>query len=149
MILDSISNLSQYVGLHSGLDRAIQLISQGGLSTDRLGKHETENSSVFYLVQSYETKPMSEVSYEAHRRYIDLQWVIKGCEWMSCAPVDTLQTLTEYDETHDIQFLSGDGNIFSVNEGQFAVFFPKDGHRPGTTIATPESVMKMVFKIEV
>ncbi|NLE65635.1 MAG: DUF386 family protein, partial [Elusimicrobia bacterium] len=59
---------------------------------------------------------------------------------------------TEYDEMKDCQFFSARANIssFLVREGEFAVFFSGESHRPMCAASQgPASVQKLVFKIRI
>ncbi|MBK7541977.1 MAG: YhcH/YjgK/YiaL family protein [Candidatus Competibacteraceae bacterium] len=41
------------------------------------GRHELAGDALFALVQDYHTKPQSEGFWEAHRRYTDLQFIVR------------------------------------------------------------------------
>lgn len=54
----------------------------------------------------YMTKPTGECTFEAHKRYADVHFVVSGTECMGYAPVDTL-TATKTDEARDMIWLEG------------------------------------------
>ena len=61
--------------------------------------------------------------------------------------VDGLTTTAAYDSEKDIEFLTGEGVFFTMNQGDFAVFFPDDAHMPGMTATSPMAVRKAVVKV--
>ncbi len=104
------------------------------------------------IISTYQTASPGEKRFEAHRKYIDLQYVAEGEEIANVAHVSTLVTAEEYDETRDIAFFhdpASHGTIV-LRAGSFAVFYPEDAHRPGMTAgSSPATVRKIVVKIPV
>jgi YhcH/YjgK/YiaL family protein len=147
MIFDSVEHIGIYKGIHIGLDRAIQMIESNQLDLSKSGKVSVDGDAIFYLVQDYSTKDVLDAKLEAHRRYIDLQFLVKGNEIMDCINIVNLSELTDYDEANDIQFFKGECNRLFAKENDFAVFFPHDGHRTGVSTQEAEQVKKVVFKI--
>ena len=47
-----------------------------------------EGDRIFALVQRYTTKPRTEGRWEAHRRHIDLQLVVRGAERIGYVSID-------------------------------------------------------------
>jgi YhcH/YjgK/YiaL family protein len=47
-----------------------------------------DESDIFYNVSQYETKLTGEVKFEAHRRYIDIQYMLEGQEMMGYANIE-------------------------------------------------------------
>lgn len=88
--------------------------------------------------------------WEAHRKYIDVQFVAAGVEEMGYANVDTLTVKKPYDETADYALFDGAGTFVKVPTGSFTIFFPQDGHIPGSAIdGQPAAVRKVVVKVAV
>ncbi len=50
-----------------------------------LGRHDLDGDDLFALVQEYTTRAADECVWEAHRRYIDVQFVVTGAERMGVA----------------------------------------------------------------
>ncbi|MHB8088995.1 MAG: YhcH/YjgK/YiaL family protein, partial [Anaerolineaceae bacterium] len=93
------------------------------------------------------TKPLAEGKWEAHRRYLDVQYMLSGCERIDFALLHTMK-LGEYNAEKDFQAMSGSGSTLNLVEGSFAVFFPQDAHMPGLAVGKPEWVKKVVVKCE-
>jgi YhcH/YjgK/YiaL family protein len=100
------------------------------------------------LVQEYVTKPVEQGLWEAHRKYIDVQYMVNGAERMGVANLRTMQ-LGEYVSEKDFQAMSGTGNYLDVFAGAFTIFFPDDAHMPGLQTNDPESVRKVVLKVKI
>ncbi|RKX72847.1 MAG: DUF386 domain-containing protein, partial [Spirochaetes bacterium] len=82
----------------------------------------------------------------AHDKYIDVQVVIKGNESIGYALRSELAAVGDFNEESDIGFFGGSGDPIYLKEGDFAVFFPGDGHAPGLTAkGEPSRVRKAVF----
>lgn len=149
MIFDTIENLKSYRGLHEKLDYAIDVIMEGRISLDGSGRVEISDSDLFYFVQKYVSKDESQVDLETHEKYIDIQWMIQGKEYIGYANVEKVKPKTEYNDVDDIQFHEGDYDMLLLNAGSFAVFFPQDAHKPCIQCNAPEDIKKIVVKIPV
>jgi len=146
MIFDNIRNYELYAGGKNNLKEAFELISCKKFE-NLPGRYELENG-LYYLVQSYETKPLSEGRFEAHRKYIDLQYIAYGKERHDAACICDLTQQDEYNSEKDIIFYNGSGSTLIINEGFFAVYFPQDAHMPNLRVGgSPEKVTKIVIKI--
>lgn len=100
------------------------------------------------LVQRYTTKPASELRWEAHRKHIDLQFVLTGEEHVGVVPIDRL-VAEPYDAEKDIMWLTGEGDRVTLRPGEFVLLWPEDAHMPAMAIGTPMPVLKVVIKIAV
>ena len=74
----------------------------------------------------------SEARLEAHRKYIDIQYVIAGVEEMGWnARIRCQQPHGQYDAEKDIEFFADTPNSYvTVHPGEFVIFFPDDAHAP-------------------
>ena len=147
MIIDNIDNLHIYYGISKRLDMAFDYIKNCEPSKLELGKFEIDGDNLFILVQEYKAKPMPEGKWEAHKKYIDIQYITSGQELMGYAQLDKLNIIEEYDKDKDILFAEGKGDFFKVCEGSFAIFMPWDAHMPGLTTGDLEDVRKIVVKV--
>ena len=113
---------------------------------ESLWRHEVDGDSIYALVQEYLTKPQAECKWEAHRRYIDLQYVTQGAEGIGFANIHHLQQ-GQYIPEKDFLPLAGDAEQIILKNGYFMLLFPEDAHMPGMAIGKPELVRKIVLKI--
>jgi biofilm protein TabA len=146
MMIDQLNNASFYLGVNKGLAVAFHYLQNTDLSKIEPGKYEIDGSRIYALVQQYETKSKEKGRWEAHRRYMDLQYVFGGVERIGYANLEQLQA-GEYDEAKDFLALSGEGDFFVVRAGTFVILAPQDGHMPGIAVSGPQPVKKIVVKV--
>lgn len=146
MITDTITNRHLYRALNPKLGRAFDFIQETDLSALGVGKYVIDGEEIYALVQEFNAKPQEEGLWEAHRRYIDLQYVIRGAEQIGYAHLGRL-TPGEYDDAKDWLPLSGEGDFITLNAGYFAIFMPEDAHMPGLAAGPDTAVKKLVVKI--
>jgi YhcH/YjgK/YiaL family protein len=148
MIFDTLDNLARYDGLGHNLPRALKFLSETDLTTLPIGRTEIHGDDLFAMVQEYATKPSEQGKWEAHRKYIDIQYVISGTERMGFANLRAMQ-IEEYISEKDFQALSGTGSFVDVFAGSFVIFFPEDGHMPCLCVDDPRQVRKVVLKVKI
>jgi len=148
MIIDQLQNASMYYGLGPRVEKGLRYLQETDFEAAEPGRHEIEGDDVFALVQEYDSKLREEGFWEAHRQYVDVQYVAAGAEHMGYAPVERLQA-GAYDAEKDFLKLDGDGEFLKVRAGTFVIMAPQDAHMPGMAIAAPQPVKKVVVKARV
>ncbi len=148
MIIDSIENLKRYGRLHPGLQYAYEFLKRTDLASIADGKHIIADEIMYASVGHEQGKGMHNTVLEAHRKYIDVQIVIDGEDYIGWKPLDLcLVDKTGYNEEKDIIFYNDAPDTwFSLVPGMAAVFFPEDAHAP---LGTDHGVHKIVLKIAV
>lgn len=149
MIVDKLSNYSLYAGLCARIEAAFKYLVASDLKSLEPGKYVLEGENVFAVVQEYDTKPVLEGKLEAHRRYIDIQYMVSGEEQMGYSHIGALTESEPYTKERDVQFFQGKSSMVLVEQGMFALFFPEDAHMPGIMIDERKSVKKVVVKVAV
>lgn len=149
MIFDSMDNAELYSGLGEKFQKAFEFLKTTDFENLPLEKVQIDGDNIFAIPQKYSTKEESEAKWEAHRKYIDIQYIVSGSENIGFVLADYLEELEPYDEEKDVEFFSGEGDYVQIHEGEFAVFFPNDAHKPGLKIESTEEVFKVVIKIKV
>jgi len=123
-----------------------------GMPTDPpIGIQELRGSSMYVNVHGYETEPREKRRYESHRRYVDLQYGIRGGELIDWLPIEELEPSDEYNASKDVRHYrlpSAPGATFWLWPGSFAIFFPGDGHMPKVSDGINARVDKLVIKID-
>jgi len=147
MIIDHIDNAPQYYGLGAGIEAGLRFLKPADLQGLALGKKDINGEKLFAIVSEYTTNAVSSVKWEAHRRYIDIQYLVSGAESMEYQCVSKLEIETPYNEANDALFLRGKGSRLLVSGGFFVIFFPQDAHRPGLSVNRPQAVRKVVVKV--
>ena len=148
MIIDRLEHASLYLAVHPGVAAAFEYLRKTDLDRVEPGNHEIDGRRMYVMAQRYETKAREKGRCEAHRRYIDVQYVHRGVELFGYANLAELKP-GSYDEAKDFLSLEGEGkgDFFRVGQGMFVILFPQDGHMPGLAILAPQPVRKFVVKV--
>lgn len=87
--------------------------------------------------------------FEAHRKFLDIHFVVEGEEVMGYANVNDLTPITDYVEGDDYQLLEGYINKIRLSKGDFCIVFPEDAHIPCMSFEKDSPVKRTVVKIRV
>lgn len=149
MIFDSLDNLQLYFEICPAFADVEQFISTNDLAALSIGRHPINDQGSYASVNEYQTKTVEDSFIECHKKYIDVQIIACGEELIGIA--GKKQCIEQpYDDSKDLQKLSGKVDFITLLPGFFAVFFPHDAHEPGVRSGTePVAVKKIVFKIPV
>lgn len=117
------------------------------------GKYPLENGARA-AVSEYETKPMATSKFEAHRKFIDVQFILSGSEIIGVTPTSSMtdaDRIGEYNEEKDVEFygVKGDFEKLALSAGDFAILYPEDAHMPGVHESEPAHIKKIVLKVPV
>jgi len=148
VITDTLNNASLYAGLSPRLVRAFDYLRGVEAHGADSGTYEVDGRLVCAIVQEYATLERADGAWEAHRRHIDLQYVVSGTERIGYARTDRMSP-GRYDEERDLLPLTGEGDFLTLGPGDFMVLFPGDAHMPRIAVAGPQLVRKIVVKIAV
>ena len=149
MIIDKIENSHPYERISERIKQAFEYIHNTDFKTIKPGKYEIDGENIFALISEYKTKSESMGKLEAHRKYLDVQYVIKGEELMGYTPLGNQQIFQPYKEETDIIFFKGEKSFTKVSSGMFAIFFPEDVHMPGISAEKVSNVKKLVIKVRI
>ncbi|WP_455542180.1 YhcH/YjgK/YiaL family protein [Intestinibacter sp.] len=144
MIIDKLDNILFYKSMIPNLELGLEAVNK--LKTYTEGRYEFEGG--YFMVQKGETKPMEEGTFEAHRKYIDIQIVVEGKEEIAWSDISDLETVIPYNEEKDAERLNGDKtHNMVISEGMFYVAFSHDGHKAISHTKQKHSYTKVVMKI--
>lgn len=147
MIFDKLKNAQIYFPIGEKIKKALQYLTETDFSQLEPGKYEIDGENIFALVQSYNTKPFTAVKWEAHKKYIDVQYIVEGREKIGFTESVKVIMMEEYNEEKDYAVYKGDGNFLIAEEGNFAILYPTDIHMTGIAINIPKQVKKVVVKV--
>ena len=150
MIYDKIDNLETYAGLSEDILLGLKWLRNVKPDVEP-GVYEL-SSRVKAIVSEYTTKEVKDNGYEAHRQYIDIQYLISGKEKIKCLPLEYLKEKKAYSAENDAAFYEENGvkpSDLLLDNGFFALFFPQDAHMPQLSVGNPESVKKVVIKVKI
>lgn len=146
MIVCPFKELGRYAAVIPGLEEAVKMAES--ITSMEPATYPLENGGKI-LVQSGTTKAAERRLLEAHRKFLDIQYIVKGSEAVGWAPVDTLTPEGEFNTAKDAGMYSGHCDFMEIAEGYCYVVFPEDAHMPGSHVDTPTDYQKMVIKLKV
>lgn len=146
MILDTLNNWKRYNWGSSSFQRAFEYLQT--LDTNLPdGKYVIDCENVFCMLQNYETTPLEGHEFEAHRDYVDIQYLVSGQESIFWAPTPQLTVTKPYKPDIEFYSLIPDPTELVLASGQFCVLYPQDAHAPCVMHKTPTKVRKAVVKV--
>ena len=148
MILDTLENAPLYYRLGIRFIKAFEYLAQNDLASLEKGKYEIDGANIFAIVNEYDTVDASTEQMESHKKYIDLQYVIKGKERIDVTNAGTATVIKPYDATKDVANYTATGTSYTAEPGVFFLFFPQDAHRPNIKVPGYDTVKKLVIKIK-
>lgn len=154
MFFGYISNIKQEMPLYpAALQTGLNFLREADLANLALGRHEIEQDRIYASIAEYETEPKDQRRPEAHKKYIDIQYVCSGEEMIGVAPLKQAGEVAEDClAERDVIFyrhVPGETDL-TLLPGMFAVFFPWDVHRPNCSLGDKTGrVRKVVVKIAV
>ncbi|MDR0655033.1 MAG: YhcH/YjgK/YiaL family protein [Treponema sp.] len=148
MIFDKLSNASIYYGISDRIKRALQWLHSTDLNALPAGRLEIDGDKIYANISTAETKSLDQSHLETHEKYIDIQYVHKGEEYIGILPSEFLGADIKRDSEHDVCFFEGKPDLITVREGYFMLVFPHDAHVPRITIKDPVKTSKIVVKVK-
>ncbi|MDO4299047.1 MAG: YhcH/YjgK/YiaL family protein [Lachnospiraceae bacterium] len=147
MIIDQLDNILFYEKMLPNLANGMAKVTELGAAPE-VGRYEFEGG--YLMVQKGETKPLDEGTFEAHRKYIDVQILLEGCEEVAWKPLSELTSVIPYDEAKDAERFDGTKeNTMLISGGMFYAAYPKDGHKPVSHSKEKHTFTKIVMKLPV
>lgn len=145
----TIPQLLPYVS--EGLRKALEYIEKADFASMLNGEYEVDGREVFARVNSYNTEPAEAKKPERHYEYIDVQYLVSGSERIGYCPLtEAFRVVEDNSLKNDVVFYEqtfGE-NFIVLQEGDVAIFFPWEVHRPGCNSgAVSANVKKVVVKV--
>lgn len=131
-----------------GLEAAFRFLERRDLPQLSLGRHVI-NDSTYAMIDKSASLPPEGVQFEAHRKYIDVHYMISGQVTTGYAPIEQLKLHTPYDAKDDAAIYDVPAEYTKVRlySGMFAVFFPGGGHMPNCHLDGKHDLHKVVVKV--
>lgn len=146
MIVCPWKDLGRYAAIIPGLEEALKAVEE---LTDLTPRTIPLSGGNKILVQQGTTKPVEGQLLEAHREYLDIQYIITGSETVGWAPLETLTLSGEFNTQKDKGMYAGSCDFMDIRAGYCYVVFPEDAHMPGSHLDTPKQYQKLVVKLKV
>lgn len=144
MIIDRIENAAEYFHI-AGFQKGLEELKKLGENPE-LKRYDFEGG--YFFIATGNTMQKDEGKYEAHKKYIDVQYILEGCEEVVWANINELEIADAYEKEKDIAMYKGKAvQINTINEGMFWIAFPQDAHKPAKHSKIPHRFKKVVFKL--
>ncbi len=152
MIKDKLENANNYYGISENLKMGFEWLKSQDLNNIEPNKYYIDGNIFYANIQEYETK--ADAKYESHKKYIDIQYMIKGNERVGVCDKNSCKLCIPYDEATDIDFMENpnEEEFLMLNSGEFIVLFPNDAHKPSinpSNTDTKNIVKKVVVKVPI
>jgi len=148
MIVDVLENAARYEGLHESFKKAFDFIREAVKNEPEVGRYEIDGDKIFALVQEYEPREVAETNWEAHKKYIDIQYLYSGAEIICWDTIKNLPAGTVFDDAKDRYLYKADSFApVPLMAGTFGIYFPEDLHRPMEAYNGISPVKKIVVKV--
>lgn len=130
------------------LEVAFRFLERPDLKQLAVGKHVIDDNA-YAVVEKSPSQPPESVQFEAHRKYIDVHYMLAGQSTTGFAPIEKLKVITRYQEESDEATYHVPATYTKVKlyPGKFAVFFPGGGHMPNCHLDGPHDLHKVVVKV--
>ena len=147
MIIDTLENLGKYAALNPLFADVVEFLKTHDLQAMEPGKYPIKDNDLFVNLQVAKQRTKDTAFLESHVEMIGIQIPVTAAETFGYSPLCELpafeynaeKDITKYGDTKPQTFVT-------VNPGQFAIFFPQDGHMPCIT-DVPE-IKKAIFKVK-
>ncbi len=148
MIVDRLEHSNRYCDMHPAFAQAFAFLKRSDLAELSADRHDIDGDRLFCSISKGPGRPRTEANLEAHRKYIDIQYVIAGPEEFGWKPTADCHVVhTPYDAEKDIGFFKDQPDSWNkVPAGSFVIFFPQDAHAP---LVSDGEIHKVVLKIAV
>jgi YhcH/YjgK/YiaL family protein len=151
VIKDNIKNAQNYYNISKRIEIGLKYLIDTDFTILKNAKYEIAGDEIFAIVQDYFSKPVTEGFFEAHKKYIDIQYIIKGEEDIGVSKIENFSEITDYDENKDIVFLKPNNHIklefINLKEKEFMILNPVDAHKPSISKKISSYVKKVVVKV--
>lgn len=131
-------------------DKAFLFLKENNLDSIKPGKYPIDGDNVYAEVTEKESAAFDKSKWHSHRKYSDIQYIIKGKDRVGVAPVSSLTIAVPYDSTKgDSQSYSPDskGKYYIATQRSFFIFFPTDSHRPFIKVNGYDTTKRIIVKV--
>ena len=152
MKLDTVVNIRMFAEQNILNPRswkaAYKFLSKHDFNRMELRNYPLCDDGTYASITEYQTKDSSH--FEAHRKYIDIQFLVKGKEYVYITPTENSgkKIIKDYNPENDAELFDQDTcTRHMLYPGNFMVLFPNDAHKPSIKVNNNEKVRKVVVKV--
>ena len=132
MVTAGLEDAGLYTRLHPLFARAFDLLRGPELLALGPGRHGIDGERLYLVIANDEGAGPEGAVLEAHRKYIDIQYVMEGNDMIGWRPAAGCALVRQpYDAAKDVE-LYGERPLAwtPVGGSRFALYFPGDAHAP-------------------
>jgi YhcH/YjgK/YiaL family protein len=146
MILSDKKDMMRYVSLHPRFAAAFAFLAKMDLASAPIESQVIDGKNIYANFSLDKGKMKNDARLEAHKKYIDIQYLIEGTEDIGWKELDhCMEVQNPYKEEKDIMYYADAAETWlRLLPGQFAIFFPEDAHAP---MVSDGVVRKVVVKV--
>ncbi len=152
MVFDNLKNRELYYGMHPRFKEAFDFIRRAIAENLPVGKYEIDGKELWASVQEYTSKLYDDAKAEAHKNYIDIQFIVSGIEVIEGFDISKATPKSDYNDVKDVMFYEDNKNADKgiLTDNEYGIFFPHDVHKPGICLGgNQDTVKKIVVKVKV
>lgn len=140
--------VEDYKNIHPRLKLALTSLQELVASNPADGRYEFDGNNVFANVTSSQTKSWADSSFEMHKEYLDIQFVLEGAEIIGMETEDKLEATTEYQPDYQLFKLNKEYDPMMVTAGEMLIIFPNEPHAPFMAVDDkPAPIRKIIVKV--
>ena len=98
MIFAKLTDAADYRGIHPRLDRVIDCLNEEFLHQVGTQTQKLEDDLLYVTRFDYETIPLEEAFFEAHKKYLDVHLMLQGTERVDISHPDVLTLFDHKDD---------------------------------------------------
>ena len=151
MIIDHIKNADYYKETMPAIATALEAVAKYTPETCTSGRVDIDGDNLFLKLSTFETRSSVDANCEAHKKYLDLFYIVEGEEVVLVKPVEEINNITSpYDEEKDrlLGKIGEDYMTVRLTAGMFVILYPQEAHSPCCYDKEPGTVKKVVAKIK-
>ena len=153
MVIDRIEHAAQYEGLGKGIATVLDWFAHyKDDGRDLPAKTVIDGERIFINGVNYTSEAKPQGQLEAHRKYIDIMYVVEGEERFFYKPFAECSRVTmpyDADKECALAQIDADAAQHHFSAGHFLIFFPQDGHLAAQLWDKPCKVRKFIAKVAV
>lgn len=153
MFYSSVKTSENMKKYPEAIQKAVEWLKTNDLEHMEAGKYEIDGKKMYAMISDTKTEPVADRKPEAHKNYIDVQYLVTGEEKLGFVNISEEYVPVTVNEEKDVLFYAHEdikGESFvNAKPGDFSVFFPSDIHRPGCAVNEPMAIRKAIVKISI
>jgi YhcH/YjgK/YiaL family protein len=147
MILDRIDNVRFYQNLSPLIKQGLDYIKNLKIS-DLKNQKLNHGNGITGQVSVYIGRDPSLLKFESHRTHVDIEYIVKGQEYVEFEHPDNLKVKEAYDPQKDVKYYHDpiSPTRLLIKESYFIIYYPDDAHKSGIK-ANDNEVYKVWLRI--